>query len=346
MYISTSLEPIFITFDMAEKCFSTEEALNLLLETTDRDDSSDAGSSESDVDVVSLDPPGPKVTKIDGYDGIYLDTTRTDFIQLQNVDAISLATPSASSPSASPASTPPSSPVNINRKKSVKSRMKSVSKTADARKVHADHPQKRTKKKDGAKVKSDTKTMQRVKKKTSITHFSDNEPVVISSASSDTEPVVISSTSDNEPIVIRSSAEHSSDSEPHVMMKSGITNPSLTDSSSDNEPAVSRQKNVLINPLRHIPVTSDLGGCTDFSTENECSSDLLSSSSSEIESSGSSSNTGKYLALENFPGPPDMGKDVQKDIDELNDSLEDFDLGETISQTVSHPNFLILKIPF
>ena len=224
---------------MAEKRFLTEEALNLLLETTDRGDSSDAGSSESDVDVLSLDPPGPKATKIDGRDGINSETTRTNFIQLQDIDAISLVTPSASSPSASPASTPPSSPVNINRKKSVKSRMKSVSKRAEVRKVHADHPPKRTKKKDGGKVKSDTKTMQRVKKKTSITHFTDNEPVVISSASSDNEPVVISSASENEPIVIRSSAEHSSDSEPHVMMKSFITNPSLTDSSSDNKPAVS-----------------------------------------------------------------------------------------------------------
>ena len=71
-------------------------------------------------------------------------------------------------------------------------------------------------------------------------------------------------------------------------------------------------------------MTSDLGGCTDFSTDNERFSDLLSSSSSEIESSGLSSNTGKYMAPENFPGPPDMGKDVQKDLDQLNDSLEDF----------------------
>ena len=78
-----------------------------------------------------------------------------------------------------------------------------------------------------------------MKKKTSGTHFSDNEPVVISSASSDNEPVVISSASENEPIVIRSSVEHSSDSEPHVMMKSFMTNPSLTDSSSDSKPAVS-----------------------------------------------------------------------------------------------------------
>ena len=208
------------------------------------------------------------------------------FIQLQNVDAISLATPSASSPSASPASTPPSSPVNI-RKKSVKSKMKSVNKR-EVRKVHADHPPKRTKKKDGGivKVKSDAKTVQRVKKKT---HFSDNEPVVISSSSSDNEPVVISSASDNEPIVIRSSSEHSSDSEPHARMESDIKNPSLTDSSSDNEPAVSQRKDVCINPSRHMPVTADLGGCTDFSTDNERFSDLLSSSSSEIESSGSSS---------------------------------------------------------
>ena len=50
--------------------FSTEEALNFLLETTDRDDSSDSGSSESDVDVLSLDLPCPKATKIDGPDGI------------------------------------------------------------------------------------------------------------------------------------------------------------------------------------------------------------------------------------------------------------------------------------
>ena len=104
---------------MTEKHFLTEEALNLLLETTDRDDSSEAGSSESDVDVVTLDPPGPKATKIDGYDGIDCYSTRRDFIQLQNVDAISLVTPATSSPSASPASTPPSSPVNISRKRSM-----------------------------------------------------------------------------------------------------------------------------------------------------------------------------------------------------------------------------------
>ena len=260
------------------------------------------------------------------------------------MDAISLVTPFASSPSASPASTPPSSPVNI-RKKSVKSKTKSVRKR-DVRKIHADHPPRRTKKKDGGKVKSDAKTVQRVKKKTSTTHFSDNEPVAISSASSDNEPVVLSSASyDNEPIVIRSS-EHSSDSKPHVRMESDIKNQSLIDSSSDNKPAVSRRKNVHINPSRHIPVTADLGGCTDFSSDNERFPDLLSSSSSEIESSGSSSNSARYMAPESFPGPPDMGKDVQKDLDQLNDSLEDFDLGETISQTVNCPNFLISKIPF
>ena len=93
-------------------------------------------------------------------------------------------------------------------------------------------------------------------------------------------------------------------------------------------------------------MTADLGGCTDFSTDNERFSDLLSSSSSEIESSGSSLNSGRYMAPENFSGPPDMGKDVQKDLDQLNDSLEDFDLGETISKTVNCPNFLISKIPF
>ena len=344
MYISTSSETIFIIFDMTEKCFSTEEALNLLLETTDRDDSSEAGSSESDVDVVTLDPPGPKATKIDGYVGINLDSTHTDFIQLQNINAISLVTPStSSSPSASPASTP-SSPVNISRKRSVKSRTKSISKRADVRKVHADHPSKSTKKKDRSKVKSDIKTVQRGKKKTAVTH-SDNEPVVISSSSSDYEPVVISSaSSDNEPVVIRSSMEHSSDSKPGV--KFGHINPSLTDSSSDNKSAVSRQRNVHINPSRYIPITSDVGGCTDFSTDNERSLDILSSSSSEVESSGLSSNTGKYLAPENFHGPPDMGRDVQKDLDELNDSLDHFDLGEAISETVSHPNFLISKIPF
>ena len=129
-------------------------------------------------------------------------------------------------------------------------------------------------------------------------------------------------------------------------MKFGHTNPSLTDSSSDNEPAVIQQRNVHISPSRYIPVTSDLGGCTDFSADNERSSHYLSSSSSEVESSGSSSNTGKYLTPENFPGPPDMGRDFQKDIDELNDSLDDFNLGEAISETVSHPNFLIWKIPF
>ena len=60
---------------MEKRRFSTEEALNLLPETTDHDDSSEAGSSESDVDVVTLNPPGPKATKIDGYDGINMDST-------------------------------------------------------------------------------------------------------------------------------------------------------------------------------------------------------------------------------------------------------------------------------
>ena len=72
------------------------------------------------------------------------------------------------------------------------------------------------------------KTIQRGKKKTAKADSSDNEHLVISSASSD-----------NEPIVIKSSMEHSSDSEPGVM-KSSIMNPSLTDSSSNNEPAVSQ----------------------------------------------------------------------------------------------------------
>ena len=170
----------------------------------------------------------------------------------------------------------------------MKSRTKSTSKR-DVKKVHADHPPKRTKKKDGTKVKSDTKIIQRVKKKTAVTHY-DIKPLVISSASSDNEPIFISSASDNEPILIRSSMEHSSDSEPSVI-KSGNTYPSLTDSSSDNEPAVSQQRNVHINPSRYIPVTSDMGGCTDFS-DNERSSDILPSSSSEVESSGLSSDTG------------------------------------------------------
>ena len=41
-----------------------------------------------------------------------------------------------------------------------------------------------------------------------------------------------------------------------------------------------------------------------------------------------------------------MGDNVQKDLNEMNDSIEDFDLGELMTQTVKRPNFLISKVPF
>ena len=75
------------------------------------------------------------------------------------------------------------------------------------------------------------------------------------------------------------------------------------------------------------------------------SPDTLSRSSSPLPSSGSSSDEQRFLPPENFPGPPKF-TDTQRDIDEMNDSIEDFDLGETISKTVNRPNFLISKVPF
>ena len=75
------------------------------------------------------------------------------------------------------------------------------------------------------------------------------------------------------------------------------------------------------------------------------SPDTLSRSSSPLPSSGSSSDEQRFLPPENFPGPPKF-TNTQRDIDEMNDSIEDFDLGETISKTVNRPNFLISKVPF
>ena len=53
----------------------------------------------------------------------------------------------------------------------------------------------------------------------------------------------------------------------------------------------------------------------------------------------------RYLPPEQFPGPPTVDH-AQKDIDEMDISLNDFDLGKAMTQTKTHPNFLISKIPF
>ena len=71
----------------------------------------------------------------------------------------------------------------------------------------------------------------------------------------------------------------------------------------------------------------------------------LSRSSSPLPSSGSSSDEQRFLPPENFPGPPKF-KDTQRDLDEMNDSIEDFDLGETISKTVNQSKFSHFKSAF
>ena len=69
-----------------------------------------------------------------------------------------------------------------------------------------------------------------------------------------------------------------------------------------------------------------------------------SSSPEPLPSSGTSSDESRYLPPENFPDPLKF-KDTQKDLDEMNASIEDFDLGEALSQTITRPNFLISKYP-
>ena len=75
------------------------------------------------------------------------------------------------------------------------------------------------------------------------------------------------------------------------------------------------------------------------------SPDPISSSSEPFPSSGSSSDESRFLPPEHFPDPPKF-ENTQRDLDEMNDSIEDFDLGEALSQTITRPNFLISKIPF
>ena len=78
----------------------------------------------------------------------------------------------------------------------------------------------------------------------------------------------------------------------------------------------------------------------------EHSSQTSSPSSSPPYPSSSSEDGSRFLPLEHFPNPPKMGEDAQKDIDEMNVSLDNFDFADTITCTCTRPNFLISKIPF
>ena len=179
---------------------------------------------------------------------------------------------------------------------------------------------------------------------------SDSEPMdynISAPLSSDSEPMdcnisappLAPASSDSEPMDLQTSAP---ESEPTVSSKISASDTSIHLSAPDSSDYdnVTVRKKKRINPSSHIPSASS-GGYTDFSTDTERTSDVPSSS--DLCKPDDSS---KFLPPENFPGPPRLGKDIQKDLDDLDESLEDFDLGETLSQTVSRPNFLISKIPF
>ena len=60
----------------------------------------------------------------------------------------------------------------------------------------------------------------------------------------------------------------------------------------------------------------------------------------------SSENGSCYLPPEQFPDPPKIGDNAQKDLDEMDVSLDNFDLIEAMTRTSTRPNFLISKVPF
>ena len=76
------------------------------------------------------------------------------------------------------------------------------------------------------------------------------------------------------------------------------------------------------------------------------SSDIISSGNEPFPPSSSDDDGSRFLPPEQFPGPPKIGDHPQKDLDDMNNSLDDFDLGEAITQTRTHLNFLISKVPF
>ena len=84
---------------------------------------------------------------------------------------------------------------------------------------------------------------------------------------------------------------------------------------------------------------------TSETSDNERSSDCNSQPSPVNTISFTEDDSSRYLPPEQFPGPPKVDH-AQKDIDEMDISLDNFNLGEATTQTKTHPNFLISKIPF
>ena len=85
------------------------------------------------------------------------------------------------------------------------------------------------------------------------------------------------------------------------------------------------------------------------SSENsDCdkSSNIVSSGNEHFPTSSSDDDGSRFLPAEQFPGPPKIGDHPQKDLDDMNNSLDDFDLGEAITQMRTRLNFLISKVPF
>ena len=94
-------------------------------------------------------------------------------------------------------------------------------------------------------------------------------------------------------------------------------------------------------------------------SDTDCSCDEITSETSDTEqlsdcnsqpspvdtTSYTEDDSSRYLPPEQFPGPPKVDH-AQKDIDEMDISLDDFNLGEAMIQTKTHHNFLISKIPF
>ena len=108
---------------------------------------------------------------------------------------------------------------------------------------------------------------------------------------------------------------------------------------------------------RHPPPVYKISSSNTSDTDRSC--DKISSETSDTEQSSDfdsqpspvhmtscgEDDSSKYLPPEQFPGPPKID-DAQKDIDEMDISLHDFDLWEAMTQIKTRPNFLISKIPF
>ena len=161
------------------------------------------------------------------------------------------------------------------------------------------------------------------------------------------------------------SSSSSSHEQEYMCTCSNQSSPTISPASTPSPPKLKRQSTKLKLPHQKSKIPRKTGKplvdklpscipvrCTSTPLPTSENPIITISSSSEISdtvhssefltnSPPSSKDGSLYLPPEQFPDSPKIGNNAQKDLDEMDTSLDNFDLGEVMTRTSTRPNFFL-----